>query len=93
MRKTAADAVKQHNAEAMIVPDWVWTKRFAHPRMENAAGSGRITFEYQEAVKGGHPGQTEPQHKTITTTEAYAEIGRLKRRIRRAIRKRMKETI
>lgn len=91
MRQTAIDVIKQYNAMAMAAPNYVWSRRFAHPRMENAPGSGRIQFEYQCAVKGSVLGHTEAYHIIITTMQAYDELGRLKRRMRRARRKQQKE--
>jgi len=91
MRKIAADAIKQYNAMAMTAPDYSWSRRFAHPRMEDAARSGRITFEYQEGVVGGQLTDVEAVRTHINTTQAYEELSRLRLRIRRAERKHQRE--
>ena len=91
VRKTATDAVTKYNEMAMAAPDYVWSRRFAHPRMEDAAGSGRITLEYQEGLVGGSLTDVEAVRTHINTTQAYDELSRLCRRIRRAGRKRQRE--
>ena len=86
MLKTAAEVIRLYNEIAIAAPDYVWSHRFMHPRMEDAPGSGRIVLEHREFVKG-MPYQTEAARVTLTVTEACAELSRLKQRIRRARRK------
>lgn len=66
--------VRAYNELAMNLPDKVWTKRFAHPRMELVGN--RVYMEYNVKVDD----KLVPKRELVAVSEVAKEILRLKRR-------------
>ena len=66
--------VRVYNTLAMSLPNKVWTKRFAHPRMENQGT--RVFMEYNVMVDK----VLVPKREPVKIADVPLEIQRLKRR-------------